>query len=246
MTWSVFVNGSHNTNYIKQISNSLKKQNELNDKNDQTRPQFRYQEGQSVNAIWAVRSLGIDPSNGREIYLNRNDSMTYIWNPLDKVVVGDAIADLRGNFGTNFSYAGFSLGLFFSYEFGGHLYNQTLADRVEDANLSYNVDRRVLLGRWKAPGDATYFKGLVDENGRTVNTKTNATSRFVQKNNYIHAESITVSYLFSNKLNRYLGLSNTRVNFTVNDLKRWSSIDVERGTQYPFARNFTINISTQF
>ena len=246
MNWSVFVNGSHNTNYIKQISNSLKKQNELNDKNDQTRPQFRYQEGQSVNAIWAVRSLGIDPSNGREIYLNRNDSMTYIWNPLDKVVVGDAIADLRGNFGTNFSYAGFSLGLFFSYEFGGHLYNQTLADRVEDANLSYNVDRRVLLGRWKAPGDATYFKGLVDENGRTVNTKTNATSRFVQKNNYIHAESITVSYLFSNKLNRYLGLSNTRVNFTVNDLKRWSSIDVERGTQYPFARNFTINISTQF
>ncbi len=91
------VNGSHNTNYIKQISNSLKKQNELNDKNNQTRPQFRYQEGQSVNAIWAVRSLGIDPGNGREIYLNRNDSMTYIWNPLDKVVVGDAIADLRSS-----------------------------------------------------------------------------------------------------------------------------------------------------
>jgi TonB-linked SusC/RagA family outer membrane protein len=246
MNWSLFVNGGHNTNSIKQISNALKKQNELNDKNDQTRPQFRYQEGQSVNAIWAVRSLGIDPSNGREIYLNRFDSMTYIWDPLDKVVVGDAVADLRGNFGTNFTWQGFTVGMYFSYEFGGQLYNQTLADRVEDANLVYNVDRRVLLNRWKASGDVTYFKGLVDENGRTVSTKTNATSRFVQKNNYVNAESITVSYLFSAKLNKHLGLSNTRINFTVNDLQRWSSIAVERGTEYPFARNFTINISTQF
>jgi TonB-linked SusC/RagA family outer membrane protein len=246
MNWSIFVNGGHNTNYIKQISNSLKKQNELNDKNDQTRPQSRYQEGQSVNAIWAVRSLGIDPSNGREIFLNRFDSMTYVWNPLDKVIVGDAVAKLRGNFGTNFTWKGFTVGMYFSYEFGGKLYNQTLADRVEDANLAYNVDRRVLLGRWKTAGDLTYFKGLVDENGRTVTTKTNATSRFVQKNNYINAESITVSYQFSQKLNKQLGLNNTRINFTVNDLQRWSSIEVERGTAYPFARNFTVNISTQF
>lgn len=246
MTWSVFVNGSHNKNQIKKISNTLKKQNETNDKNDQTRPQSRYQEGMSVNAIWAVRSLGIDPSNGREIYLNRFDSMTYIWNPLDKVVVGDAVSKMRGNFGTNFTWKGLSVAMYFSYEFGGEIYNQTLADRVEDADLTYNVDRRVLLGRWKAPGDVTYFKGLVDENGRAVVTKTNATSRFVQKNNYIDAESITIGYMLPPKLNKYAGLNNTRISFTMNDIQRWSSIQVERGTEYPFARNFTINLSTQF
>ena len=246
MTWSVFFNGSHNTNKIKQISNALKKQNENNDKNDQTRPQFRYQEGMSVNAIWAVRSLGIDPSNGREVYLNRFDSMTYIWDPRDKVVVGDAFAKLRGNFGSNFTWKGLTAAMYFSYEFGGQIYNQTLADRVEDANLDYNVDRRVLLGRWKTPGDATYFKGLVDENGRTVTTKTNATSRFVQKNNYVHFESVTLGYMLPAKLNKTLGLNNTRISFTMTDLHRWSSIQVERGTQYPFARDFTINISTQF
>lgn len=246
MTWSVFFNGSHNKNRIKQISNALKKQNETNDRNDQTRPQFRYQEGMSVNAIWAVRSLGIDPSNGREVYLNRFDSMTYVWDPLDKVVVGDAFAKLRGNFGTNYTWKGLTFAMYFSYEFGGQIYNQTLADRVEDANLDYNVDRRVLLGRWKTPGDATYFKGLVDENGRTVTTRTNATSRFVQKNNYVHFESATIGYMLPAKLNKSLGLNNTRISFTMTDLYRWSSIQVERGTQYPFARDFTINISTQF
>lgn len=246
ITWSVFVNGSHNRNRINKISNTLKKQNEANDKNDQTRPQFRYQEGMSVNAIWAVRSLGIDPSNGREVYINRFDSLTYIWDPLDKVVVGDAFPKLRGNFGTNFTWKGLSVAMFFSYEFGGQLYNQTLADRVEDANLLYNVDRRVLLGRWKTPGDVTYFKGLVDENGRTVTSKTNATSRFVQKYNFVNAESITIGYMLPGKLIKRVGISNTRISLTVNDLQRWSSIRVERGTQYPFARNFTINLSTQF
>ncbi len=244
--WSVFVNGSHNKNYIKSISNSLKKQNETNDKADQTRPQFRFQEGQSVNAIWAVRSLGIDPATGREVYLSKADTMTYIWNPNDKVVVGDAIAKLRGNFGTNFTWKGFTAGLYFSYEFGGDLYNQTLADRVEDANLVYNVDRRVFLGRWKTAGDITFFKGLKDENGRTITSKTNATSRFVQKSNFVNAESISLSYMLPAKLNKRLGLSNTRINFTVNDIARWSSIEIERGTEYPFARNFTVNISTQF
>jgi hypothetical protein len=104
----------------------------------------------------------------------------------------------------------------------------------------------VLLGRWKAPGDVTYFKGLADENGRTVVSKTNATSRFVQKSNFINAESITLSYQLPEKLNKQLKLNGTRVNFTVNDIQRWSSIEIERGTSYPFARNFTINISTQF
>jgi TonB-linked SusC/RagA family outer membrane protein len=246
MNWTVFVNGSHNSNKIKELSNQLKKQNELNDKADQTRLQNRYEVGRSVNAIWAVRSMGIDPSNGREVYLNRFDSLTYVWDVKDKVIVGDAVAKLRGNFGTSFMWKGFTLGLFFSYELGGMMYNQTLADRVEDANLSYNVDRRVLLGRWKTSGDVTYFKGLADENGRTVVSKTNATSRFVQKSNFINAESITLSYQLPEKLNKQLKLNGTRVNFTVNDIQRWSSIEIERGTSYPFARNFTINISTQF
>ena len=218
----------------------------MNNKTDQTRTQSRYEVGKSVNAIWAVRSMGIDPSNGREVFLNRFDSLTYTWDPLDKVVVGDAVSKLRGNFGTSFTWKSFTVGLYFSYELGGKMYNQTLADKVEDANLVYNVDRRVFEARWRVPGDVSYFKGLADENGRTVTTKTNATSRFVQNSNYVNAESISLSYQVPAKPGKTSVLNNTRISFTVNDIQRWSSIEVERGTQYPFARNFTVNFSTQF
>ncbi|MGN6416486.1 MAG: SusC/RagA family TonB-linked outer membrane protein [Pseudobacter sp.] len=247
--WNIMVNAIHNKNRIREISNSLRKMNEKNDattSNLQTRPQPRYEEGQSVNALWAVRSAGIDPGNGQEVYITRNGELTYNWNAADKVIVGDALPTISGNLGTQFSYKGLQLSVYCSYQLGGKLYNQTLADRIENADIRYNVDERVLLGRWKNPGDVTYFKGLADLNGMRVTSTTNATSRFVQTNNYLDMESISLSYILSDKITGRWGLHNTRVGFQVNNLARISSIQVERGLSYPFARNFTFNLNTSF
>lgn len=247
--WSVFVNAIHNKNEIKEISNSLKKMNDNNDKTDnnlQTKPQLRFEEGQSVNAIWAVRSAGIDPSNGQELFYTRDGKQTYVWSAADKVIVGDALPTVSGNLGSNFSWKGIQVGLYFSYQMGGKLYNQTLADRIENADLKYNVDERVLLGRWKKPGDVTFFKGLTDIDGYTITTKTLATSRFVQVNNYLDFESISLGYMVPDKFANKLKLKNTRVSIQANSMFRLSSIQVERGLDYPFARNFTFNLNTSF
>lgn len=247
--WSVFVNAIHNRNRILEISNSLKKMNDNNDKTDnnlQAKPQLRFVEGQSVNAIWAVRSVGIDPGNGRELFYTRNGQLTYEWNAADKVIVGDALPDLSGNIGTNVNWKSLQLGVYMSYETGGKLYNQTLADRIENANLRFNVDERVLLGRWKNPGDQTFFKGLRDLEGRQVTDQTLATSRFLQRNNYLDFESISLTYNVPDRLSSKLRMKNTRVSLQANNMVRFSSITVERGLDYPFARNFTININTTF
>jgi len=254
--WNIFGNGAHNRDYIKSVSNSLKKLNETNDANStsptsenynkQTKPQFRFQEGMSVNAIWAVPSAGIDPATGKEVFIKNNGTLTYEWNPLDKRAVGNTVADLRGSFGTSVTWKDLSVGLYFAYEFGGDLYNQTLVDRVEVTDFTYNVDRRVFLGRWKKPGDVTNFKGLINDYGNPVTAATNVTSRFVQKNNFVNAESISVSWQLPDNLGRKLNLSNTKFTFIANDIKRWSSIKVERGLDYPFARNLTLNVSTSF
>ncbi|WP_333862078.1 SusC/RagA family TonB-linked outer membrane protein [Chitinophaga sp.] len=247
--WSVFVNAIHNRNRIKEISNSLKKMNDNNDKVDdnlQTRPQLRFEEGESVNAIWAVRSGGIDPSNGRELFYTRDGKLTYVWSAADKVIVGDALPDVSGNMGTNLNWKGLQLGVYMSYETGGKMYNQTLADRIENASILYNVDERVLFGRWKKPGDQTYFKGLADIDGRTVTEITNATTRFLQRNNFIEFESISLGYTLPDKTASKLRMKNTRISLQANNLFRFSSIEIERGLDYPFARNFTININTTF
>lgn len=246
LIWAVFVNAIHNQNEIKEISNSLKKMNETNDANNQTRPQLRYVEGQSVNAIWAVRSAGIDPSTGQELYYDKAGNLTYVWNALDKIVVGDDVPKLRGNFGTNITYKGFQFGAYFSYQLGAKQYNQTLADFVENANIGNNVDQRVLLDRWQQPGDVTFFKGLTDVEGNTITSTTYATSRFMQKSNFLNFTSISIGYLLPDQFAQKLHLKNTRLSLQGNDVFQLSTIQVERGLSYPFARNFTFSINTSF
>lgn len=248
-SWSVFFNGIHNKNKIKQISNSLKKMNEQNDAlgdNKQLKPQARFVEGQSVNAIWAVRSAGIDPSTGREVYYDRNGQLTYVWTAADKVIVGDGIPNLSGNFGTNVSYKGLQFGAYFSYQLGGKQYNGTLAESVENADISLNVDRRVLMDRWKQPGDVTFFKGLADINGNSVTTPTYATSRFMQTNNYLNFTSISLGYIIPEKISSKWRLKNTRFTVQANNILQLSTIQIERGLSYPFARNYTFSFNTAF
>ena len=82
---------------MKKISNALRSyndevDNEILDGNT-NRPQTRFIEGSSMNAIWAVRSLGIDPATGDEIFLTKDGETTTEWKAEDQVVCGDAMPD---------------------------------------------------------------------------------------------------------------------------------------------------------
>lgn len=94
-----------NKNKIMKISDALKKYNDEQDKiaasRNQGAPVKKYAEGMSMNAIWAVPSMGIDPATGREIYINRKGQMTYNWNVNDMIVCGDSESKYRGNFVVN-------------------------------------------------------------------------------------------------------------------------------------------------
>ncbi len=252
--WTVFVNANSNKSKILSISNSLKKLNELNDQNPtsgadqykQVRPQNKYVEGQSPDAIWGVRSLGIDPSTGREMFLTADNKITYTWDPRDKVIIGDPTGGLFGNFGSSVTFRNITLSVACSFQTDVQIYNQTLADRVENVNLTWQADKRVLTERWKNPGDITQYKGLRDENGFTVSTRTYVTSRFLQKNNFINLSSLSASYQLPDKISRKAKLKTTRFSFIANNITRWSSIEMERGLDYPFARTFTFNLVTNF
>src|SRR5690606_8671396 len=207
----------------------------------------RYAVGQSTNAIWAVRSHGIDPATGYEILEKKDGSLTNIYDPRDQVIIANGRPKVEGTFGTNFEYKGIGANVFLRFRIGGYAYNQTLVDRVENAQVNmYNVDRRVAEERWMQPGDITFSKGLIDYSGRQILNPTYNSSRFVQRSDLLSLESISVYYRFSDALNKRLRLSNTRVTLFSNELYQWSAIQRERGLDYPFSRTFTFQVSTSF
>jgi hypothetical protein len=128
------------------------------------------------------------------------------------------------------------------------MYNQTLVDKIENVNLLItNADERVLTERWKQPGDIVRFKSLVKD-GTNLLQQTNATSRFVQDNNFIEASSTTIGYTFPTNLRwvKKLRLSTPKIMITQTNLFRFATIKAERGTGYPFARSFNFGLSTMF
>ena len=237
--WSVMLQAANNKNKIWDFSSDL---NNINDKNnqDKTTPAAVYEEGESMSAIKAVPSLGIDPTTGQELFMKKDGTITYTWDATDKVICGDSEPKVFGNVGTNLYWKGWNLNMVFKYDLGADYYNSTLAERVEGANPRYNADRRVLNNRWKEPGQHALYKNIKEY------TTTYISSRFVQKENTLQLTSLSLSYDLNREWIRKFGLNTMRLSFYMNDVFRASTVKNERGLDYPFQRSFVFGLNIGF
>ena len=248
---NLIFNGASNKGKLKKISNSLRAYNDrVNEHynsnqggNDvQSTPLLRYVEGGSLTGIYAMRSLGIDPATGKELYMRRDGSTTFKWDTAENVLVGDTEPSMSGSFGLSAYWKGFTLDTYFMYEWGGQRYNQTLRTTIEMADiLNSNCDRRVLSDRWIKPGDIARFRDIKD-----YNSVTRPTSRLVQNYSYLNMSSLSVGYEFKRDMIRKLGLYRLKLQFNCRDLFTASSIQVERGLSSPYARAFTLSVNASF
>ena len=236
----------HNVSKIGKLSQEIKDQMDVyknNDENTDTGIKQLYYEGDPVSAIYAVRSLGIDPSTGREIYLDKDGNITDEWHSNAMVYCGSSEPTYNGNLNTMLQWRDLTLNVSFGYYWGGQRYNSTLRDRVEVTKATIqnrNVDERVLSQRWFEAGDVVFFKAL-------SNTSTYATSRYVMDDNVLELQSVSLQYkLHNNWLLNHFKLQTVIFGINANDLVYWGSIKQERGTSYPFARNVQASVKLMF
>lgn len=234
--WSLGLTYALNKNKIKKISNSLREQNEKNQSDNGVAPLPIYEEGQSLTALKVVPSAGIDPSTGQEIFIKRNGAYTFVYDTNDKVIFGDTNPSGTGSVFSYLTYKRFALSCTFQYSFGGALYNETLATKVEGANPKYNADERVLNDRWKTPGTVAKYKRIDDT------TTPYQTSRFVQRNNYLRMSSLSLSYEVPTNFIQKYGLKRMFLELLTNDLFYLSTAKRERGLNYPYDRSFEFSL----
>ena len=90
------------------------------------------------------------------------------------------------------------------------------------------------------PGDNTFFKGLGNGN-------THATSRYVFDDNVLELSSVSAQYRWNTEwLRNNLRLESVVFALNANSLFYWSSVKYERGTSYPYARNFQGSVTLTF
>lgn len=247
MIWTLTGKLAYNKNKITRLSEAIKRQNEDRMKENLEVNRLMV-EGYSENSIYAVPSLGIDPSTGQEIFLDKNGEKTLVWNANALRYCGVAEPKYRGNLSSMFIYRNFTVNLSFGYQWGGQQYNSTLLNKVEITRdmARMNVDKRVFTERWQNPGDVKFFKSFYNANGDAA-TRTKMSSRFVMKDNMFSLQSASVQYSWKNQwIQETMGMQAIDFSCNMSDLFYTSTIKRERGTSYPFARALTFTVALQF
>ncbi|MBF1375487.1 MAG: SusC/RagA family TonB-linked outer membrane protein [Porphyromonas sp.] len=244
LQWSLSLNYSYNRNKVKKVSDALKALNQKNlgvdSLNRGTTPLPLYEEGESLTALKVVPSAGIDPATGKEIYIKRDGSYTFTYDPNDRRVFGDTSPWAYGSLTSYLMYKGFSLNANFGYSLGATVYNSTLASRVEGTTPKQNADRRVLESRWKQAGDVTRYRDIASTESPYQ------TSRFIQKEYYFTLRSLSLAYETEATWVKKLHMRRARVELLANDLFYLSTVKRERGLDYPFARSVEMSLRLSF
>jgi hypothetical protein len=219
----------------------------LNKAQQESNTLMRFKDGYNSKTQWAVRSLGIDPATGKEVFLDKNDQPTFLYNPADIVAVGSSEPNVMGTVSTTVRWKKLTFTCVMRYSLGADQFNTALFNKVENISfneIAYNQDKRALYDRWQNPGDIAQFKSI------RFTSYTPMSSRFIQKEHFLSGESVTLQYRLDRK-SWIQRLKMEQLEFSANasgtaGIFRVSNIKRERGTTYPEAYTISLSVRAVF
>jgi len=180
--------------------------------------------GYSAAQIYGVKTGGVNPDNGRRIYITRDGTKVQYahlgganaWTTLDgkattspsnqQQILGNTLPTFYGGFNNTFRYKGFDLGLNFTFSGGNYIYNGTQAGLRDQRVWNNSVD---VLNSWKTPGQITDIPRAVYgdnvSNGSSFLIDAN-----VQRGDFLRLQTATLGYKIPANLTS-LGISSIRV-----------------------------------
>jgi len=180
--------------------------------------------GYSASQIYGVKTGGVNPANGRRIYIRKDGvKVQYMhlggvnaWTLLDgtptvspsseQQILGNTMPTYYGGFNNTFRYAGFDLGLNFTFSGGNLIYNGSQAGLRDQRVWNNSVD---VLNSWTTPGQITDIPRAVYgdnvSNGSSFLIDAN-----IQKGDFIRLQTATLGYKIPTNLTK-LGITSLRV-----------------------------------
>ena len=193
--------------------------------------QQRWEEGRSRFDFYILRTAGVDPANGDQLFLqyeldadgnsvpvldaNGEIATTNDWQDTERAYTGDSsIPDLLGSVSNSISYKGFSLDVLVNYGIGGEFLDFGYANMMHSGNFgsSYHPD---ILNAWRQPGDITDVPRLEAGNPNLVRT---ASDRFLTDASFWSLRNVNIGYTFDGKITEQLGLDNLRISMSGENL----------------------------
>ncbi|MFN3851928.1 MAG: SusC/RagA family TonB-linked outer membrane protein [Spirosomataceae bacterium] len=204
--------------------------------------------GYSLGSIWAVPTAGVNPENGRRIFINsKGEQVQYShavatgqsrWTYLDgrtapaisaaadSKIIGNTIPKFYGGWDNNFSYKKFDLALSLIYAGGFYVYNGTRAGLHDQRFWNNAAD---ILNRWTPETKSTEWPRVVYgdnvSNGSSFPISENA-----EKGDFIKCRNISLGYNLTSDYFKRLKITNARLYTQISNafmITKYSGTDPE-------------------
>ncbi len=206
----------------------------------------------SLGSVFTQQYAGVNAATGRPMWLDTLGNVTY--QPLlrDRVYIGDTQPDFWGGWTNNFTYKGFTLDIFFQYEYGRMADDGQVNFMLENiARLNAFTD--VYDNRWTTPGQVTWYPRMGQTGAESKGSSALSGSRTLFRADYIRLKNVTLSYDITSDVLKKLKMSGARFYLQGTNLwtmSDWYSYDIEFvGSAtgiVPQSRNITAGIQIGF
>ncbi|MFS4416372.1 SusC/RagA family TonB-linked outer membrane protein [Maribacter sp. 2307ULW6-5] len=186
--------------------------------------QQRWQAGRSRFDFFILRTAGVDPATGDQLFLqyeldddgnsvpvldaNGEIATTNDWQATERAYTGDtSIPDLIGSVQNSIGYKGFSLDFLINYGLGGKNLDFGYAAMMHSGNYGSSLHPDIL-NAWRQPGDITNVPRMENGNPNLVRT---ASERFLTDASFWVLRNLNLGYSFDSRLTEPLGLDNLRL-----------------------------------
>ena len=192
-TWSTEFNIAYNSNEISSIGGYSP--DAVSGGTNDTRVVV----GSPVGTNFLVRFSHIDPSNGRPVYLDIDGNETYIWDPANRVAVGNVLPDAIGGINNSFTYKGFDFSFLFAFVIGGDIYDSSSKRQLGVMSINdglWNMTPHIF-DRWQQPGDDAGYARVTTENANLGSTTPWInTDLWLHDGSFLRLRNITFGYTF--------------------------------------------------
>lgn len=203
--------------------------------------------GEPVGTNFLVRFSHVDPTTGQPVYLDIDGNPTFVWDPADRVAVGNVLPDAVGGFTNTFGYKQWDLSVLFVFVIGSDIYDSSSKrqlGRMDDWNKTEHI-----FDRWRAPGDEAKYPALtLDERNLGSTTPWINTDLWLHDGSYLRLRNVTLSYRLNREQSKSLGLKGAQISFIGTNLltfTKYPGLDPEIARDFENAtdRNMSVNIT---
>lgn len=235
--WNVRANFNYNHNRITELFNGR-------DSFTVAGTGIRYEVGHAAGEFYNVRYLGVDPADGKQVWLDKNDNPTKVYNEEENsVMTGKSqFAPWTGGFGSTLSWKGLAFQVDFNWAAKKYMTNNDayfLQNAAQGASQNQTVE---MLNVWTKPGDVTIYPNASE----TIQFD----SRLLEDASFLRLKALTLSYALPKDILKKIYLDNVVLHFTGRNLwtvTKFNGYDPEPQTNvfqfaYPNTRQYEFGI----